>query len=101
MSTFSVSWPSRIALAVVVALVVGLGLRAYDMSNGTEWLVSPAQIAAARASGKQGVESQPGTVTVLPIRSETADILPFKWAFAGLAAGVLVVATTRKRRLVR
>ena len=101
MSTFSVPWPLRIALAVVVALVVGFGLRAYDISNGAEWLVSPAQIAAATASGKQGVETQPGTVAVLPIRSETADVLPFKWTFAGLAAGILIVAATRKRHLGR
>ena len=94
-------WPLRTAVAIVVALFVGFGLRAYDLSNGAEWVVSPAQIAAAKATGKQGVETQPGSIAVLPIRSETADVLPFKWAFAGFAAGVLVVAATRRRRHVR
>lgn len=91
----------RVAIALVVALVVGFGWRAYDEARGAEWEVSPAQVQAAQAAGQQGVESSPGTVTVLPIRSETADILPFKWAAGGLLAGGLaLVALARAGRRV-
>ncbi len=85
----------RFALALIVALVVGFGYRAYDTANGAEWTVSPQQIASAKAEGKSGFEGSPGTVTVLPIRSELADILPFKWALAGIMAGCLVFAATK------
>lgn len=85
----------RLLAAVIVALVVGFGFRAYDQSRDAEWEVSPQQIAQAKAAGKTGHVTRPGSVAVLPIRSETADILPFKWAFAGLAAGALLFAATR------
>ena len=87
----------RIAGAVVIALAVGVGLMMFDNSRGAEWEVSPEEIAAAQAAGKAGPEAQPGSVTVLPIRSETADILPFKWLFAGLGAGALFFVATRRR----
>ncbi len=92
---------SRLLLAVVIGLAVGFGYRAYDKARGAEWVVSPQQIAAAKASGKPGFESSPDTVTVLPIRSEIADALPFKWILAGVGAGGLVFVATRRRRLVR
>jgi hypothetical protein len=88
----------QILLPLVVALAVGFGFMAYDKSRGAEWVVSPEQIAAAKAQGKSGYESAPGTVAVLPIRSETADALPFKWALAGIAAGVFVFSATRRRK---
>lgn len=87
----------RIALALVAGLIVGGGFMAYDQQRGAEWVVSPSQIAAARAAGQPGVNSRPGTVTVLPIRSETADALPFKWGLYGFAAAALVFAATRRR----
>lgn len=86
---------ARVVLAVVVGLIVGFGFRLYDIRRGAEWEVSPAQIAAAKSSGNTGVSTRPGSVAVLPIRSETADILPFKWTFAGLGAGALLFFATR------
>ncbi len=74
---------------------------ALDRFRGAEWVVSPQAIEAAKAQGKVGVEDDRGSVTVLPIRSETADVLPIKWALAGVGAGVLVLAATRKRPAVR
>jgi hypothetical protein len=43
------------------------------------------------------VETGRGSVTVLPIRSETADTLPVKWALAGIGAGAVCFAATRRR----
>lgn len=89
--------PLRFAIAAAAALFVGLGYMTIDKMRGAEWVTSPQEIEQAKASGQMGVESRPGTVTVLPIRSETADILPFKWALAGAAAGFLAFrATSRK-----
>lgn len=88
----------QILLPLVAALAVGFGFMAYDKSRGAEWVVSPQEIAAAKAAGKAGIESRPGTVTVLPIRSETADALPFKWAMAGIVAGALVFSAIRRRK---
>lgn len=88
----------RLILALVVAVIVGCGFMYYDKSRGAEWVVSPQQIEQAKAEGKTGFESRPGTVTVLPIRSETADILPFKWAMYGLIAGIVVFVSGRKRK---
>jgi len=88
----------RLILALVTAVIVGCGFMFYDKSRGAEWVVSPQQIEQAKAEGKTGFESRPGTVTVLPIRSETADVLPFKWAMFGLVAGVVVFVRTRKRK---
>ena len=84
---------ARVILSTIVGLVVGFGLRFYDLQRGAEWEVSPAQIAAAKSVGKIGVETRPGSVAVLPIRSETADMLPFKWMLAGLGAGAFLFAT--------
>jgi len=86
--------PLRFILAIIVAVIVGCGFMFYDKSRGAEWVVSPQQIEQA----KSGVESRPGTVTVLPIRSETADALPFKWAMYGFVAGLFVLVATRKRK---
>ena len=88
----------QILLPLVAALAVGFGFMAYDKSRGADWVVSPQEIAAAKAAGKAGIESRPGTVTVLPIRSETADALPFKWAMAGIVAGALVFSAIRRRK---
>jgi hypothetical protein len=90
--------PLRFILAIIVAVIVGCGFMFYDKSRGAEWVVSPQQIEQAKAEGKSGVESRPGTVTVLPIRSETADALPFKWAMYGFVAGLFVLVATRKRK---
>ncbi|WP_155037806.1 hypothetical protein [Paracoccus litorisediminis] len=88
----------QILLPLVAALAVGFGFMAFDKSRGAEWVVSPQEIAEAKAAGSTGVESRPGTVTVLPIRSETADALPVKWAIAGIAAGALVFSSMRRRK---
>lgn len=88
----------NILAAALVAVVVGGGFMAYDKMRGAEWVVSPQEIAEAQAQGKPGVESRPGTVTVLPIRSETADVLPMKWALYGLIAGILVFVSLRKKQ---
>ncbi|MFC7066892.1 hypothetical protein [Brucella rhizosphaerae] len=90
--------PTRLILAVVVAVIVGFGFMFYDKSRGAEWVVSPQQIEQAKAEGKSGFESRPSTVTVLPIRSETADVLPFKWAMYGLVAGLVAFFSGRKRK---
>ena len=87
----------RILLVIVVAAAAAFGYRYYDTSRGAEWEVSPQQIAAAKAKGLMGLETSPGTVTVLPIRSETADVLPVQWGLAGLMAGIAVWAGTRRR----
>lgn len=90
--------PLRFILALVVAAIVGFGFMFYDKSRGAEWVVSPQQIEQAKAEGKVGFESKPGTVTVLPIRSETADALPVKWAMYGIVAGLFVLVATRRRK---
>jgi hypothetical protein len=88
----------RIVVALAVAVVVGTGWMYMDRSRGAEWVVSPQQIADAKAQGKTGFEQRPGSVTVLPIRSETADFLPIKWALAGLVAGGLAFAVLSRRK---
>lgn len=88
----------NVIVAAVAAVVVGGGFMAYDKSRGAEWAVSPQQIAEAKAQGKAGYESRPGTVTVLPIRSETADVLPMKWALYGVMAGAAVFLSLRKKK---
>lgn len=77
----------RILVAAVVGLVVAGGAMMKDKMTNAEWVVSPEQIAQAKSEGKIGYESSPGTVTVLPIRSEKADMLPFTWILFGIAAG--------------
>ena len=86
----------RLIAGAITALIVGFGFMAYDKYTGREWVVSPDQIEAAQSSGKAGVETRPGTVAVRAIRSEDADILPFKWLGYGLVAGFFVVYSTRK-----
>ncbi len=69
---------TRLIAAVVVALIVGFGFMAYDKYTDAEWVVSPQTIEQARNSGQTGVETRPGTVAVRAIRSEVADLLPYK-----------------------
>lgn len=88
----------RLVLAFIVAIGVGAGFMMYDKQRGAEWVVSPEAIANAKSKGLPGVESRPGTVTVLPIRSETADALPFKWIISGAVAGIFVFVSTRQRK---
>ena len=89
----------RVVLVLIVAAAATLGYRYYDLARGAEWEVSPQQIAASKAKGQIGFETSPGTVAVLPIRSETADVLPVQWGLAGLVAGTAVWAGTRRRRV--
>ena len=84
--------------ARAVTLAVGSGPRLFDLGRDAEWEVPPAQIATAKKAGTPSYQTRPGSVTVLPIRSETADILPFKRAGAGLAAGALLLATRNVAR---
>ncbi|MBW9076444.1 hypothetical protein CFBP5875_10990 [Agrobacterium pusense] len=93
--------PTRIVVSLVVALVAGAGYMAVDKMRGAEWVVSPQQIAEAKAKGQMGYESQLGTVTVLPIRSETADVLPMKWAMIGLVAGLLTFRATGRKKAAK
>lgn len=88
----------NLVLAALVALTVGGGKMAWDMSRGAEWEVSPEQIAQAKAEGKIGFETSPGTVAMLPIRSETADLLPFEWALYGIGAGAIAFLGLRKKQ---
>jgi hypothetical protein len=87
---------NRLIIAVITAIIVGLGFMAFDKWRGAEWKVSPAQIEQAQAAGKGGVDVQPGTVAVRPIRSEIADVLFYKWLAYGAMAGVLMYLSTRK-----
>lgn len=89
---------TRIGLALVIGVIVGGGLMLYDKSRGAEWVVSPAQVAASRAAGEAGVATRPGTVAVRPIRSEIADILPYKWGLFGVVSGLATFVMTRPRR---
>lgn len=85
-------------ISAIAAVAVGGGKMAYDNWRGAEWEVSPQQIAEAKANGQIGYETSPGTVAMLPIRSETADLLPFEWTLYGLAAGALTFVGLRKRK---
>jgi hypothetical protein len=88
----------RILASLVIAAVFGFGWMYIDNSRGAEWQVSPQQIAEAKAQGKRGYETRPGSIAVLPIRSETADILPFKWALGGLFAGGVALALLARKK---
>ncbi|MGQ4272522.1 hypothetical protein [Terrihabitans sp. B22-R8] len=88
----------RVVMAVIVGAAVGFGMMMWDKSRGAEWVVSPQQIEAAKASGQMGVDTGNGSVAVLPIRSEKADALPFKWAMFGIGAGVVTFFSGRKRK---
>lgn len=88
----------RIILSLAAAIAVGVGIMIYDKSRGAEWVVSPQQIEEAKTAGKPGVETRPGTISVRPIRSETADALPIKWAMYGIVAGLAVFVSTRNRK---
>lgn len=92
------SLPLRLALALVAAFFIGSAAMIFDKYRDAEWEVSPAQIEAAKAQGKMGYESRPGTVAMLPIRSEIADMLIFQWVFMGLIGGVLVFYGTRPKK---
>lgn len=84
--------------SAAVAVIVGGGAMAYDKWKGAEWVVSPEQIAEAKAGGDAGYQSAPGTVAVRPIRSEIADVLPFKWVLYGVAAGALTFISLRRKK---
>jgi hypothetical protein len=93
--------PTRIVLSLVVALLAGGGYMTVDKMRGAEWVVSPQQIADAKANGQAGYESRPGTVTVLPIRSETADALPVKWAMIAVVGGLLAFRATGRKKAAK
>lgn len=88
----------NLTVAVVIGLAVGAGKMTYDKWSGAEWEVSPQQIAQAKAEGKAGYETRPGTVAFLPIRSETADLLPVEWTLYGLGAAALVFFSLRRKK---
>jgi hypothetical protein len=85
-------------IPIIIGLVVGFGAMTSDKMRGSEWVVSPEQIAQAKAEGKMGYESSPGTVTVLPIRSEKADVLPFTWTLYGIAAAAVSFFVIRRKK---
>lgn len=91
------STPLRIAICVALGLFFGLGKMGLDKHKGREWVVSPQQIAEARAAGKMGVTTRPGTIAVAPIRSEIADALPFSWLLFGFGGMVAGWAITRRK----
>ena len=82
--------------AIIVGIAVGLLTMIYDDMMGAAWEVTPRQIERAYAEGKDGVETRPGTIAGLPIRSETADILPFKWILFGIGGGWVAYAYRSK-----
>jgi len=90
----------RFIFAAITAVIVAGGYGFLDTWRGAQWVVSPQQIAQARAEGKAGVESRPGTVTVRPIRKEDAGLLPFKWLGIGTGVGLVVFFAGRKRENV-
>ena len=69
--------PTRIVVSLVVALVAGAGYMAVDKMRGAEWVVSPQQIAEAKAKGQMGYESQPGTVTAVSYTHLTLPTTPY------------------------
>ena len=85
--------------AAAAALVIGLSVMAMDKYLGADWEVSPQQIAQAKAEGKAAVETRPGTVAVLPIRSDSADMLPFKWVMIGILGGALAYNQLTRRKI--
>ena len=90
----------RIVAAVSAGLAVGVALMAHDHARDAGWAITAAQIADARASGKPGVETRPGTFVAEPLAGEGAGLLPLKWILCGLAAGFAVLAATGGRRSV-
>jgi len=92
------STTKRFIFAAITAVIVGGSFGLFDTWRGAQWAVSPQQIAKARAEGKGGVESRPGTIAVRPIRKEAADLLPFKWLGVGIGAGLIVFFANRKRK---
>ncbi|GLK65305.1 hypothetical protein F8A10_03450 [Paracoccus kondratievae] len=88
----------RLIIALIVGIVISAGAMIRDKKRNAEWVVSPQQIAEAQAQGKPGYETRPGTVAVLPIRSETADILPYTWVFFGLIGAAATFVVTRRRK---
>lgn len=78
----------RLAAAAAVGLAVGFGVMIYDKKTGAEWAVAPENVGQPTANGG---------VTVRAIRSETADILPYKWVLFGVIAGVAVLLVTRQQ----
>ena len=90
-----VSLQVRMVLAVLVGFVVWFAIGHFY--SAPEWEVSPEQIAAAKAAGKPGYESSPGTVTVLPIRSETADVDKLIATLGGVGVALVTLGATRPR----
>ncbi len=75
--------PKCLAIGAILGLGMGFGSMVHDKMTDAEWVVSPRQI--QEAGGRYTNPSRPGTVTVLPIRSEKADVLFMTWIIYGLA----------------
>ena len=71
--------PTRIVVSLVVALVAGGGYMAVDKMRGAEWVVSPQQIAEAKAKGQMGYESRPAT------RATTSETTILVGMFIGIS----------------
>jgi hypothetical protein len=87
----------RFAICLALGLLSGGGMMWLDKKNEREWYVSPRQIEEAKAAGKMGVATRPGTMALRPIRSEEADALPYKWAIYGIAGMALGFFLTRRK----
>jgi hypothetical protein len=88
---------TSITISVIVGLVIFFCMMILDKVTDAEWAVSPKQIAEAKAKGKM-VDGGNGSVVVRPIRKSSADLLPYKWLFFGLAGGAICFVYLRKRR---
>jgi hypothetical protein len=92
------SLPVRLLLCLALGGLCGGGMMWLDKKNEREWYVSPRQIEEAKAAGKSGVSTRPGTVALRPIRSEEADMLPYTWALYGLGGAVAGFLLTRRKK---
>jgi hypothetical protein len=92
------SMPLRLLICLTLGGLCGGGMMWIDKAYEREWYVSPRQIEEAKAAGKLGVSTRPGTVALLPIRSEIADELPISWALYGLGGAVLGFLITRRKK---
>jgi hypothetical protein len=85
---------NRLIIAVMTAIIAGIGPSVFDKWRGAEWRVSSVQV--AQASGKTGAAVQPGLAALRPIRGKTANMLFFSWLGLGVLAGVITYISAGK-----
>lgn len=87
----------NIIISTVIGLAIAASMMILDKATDAEWVVSPKQIADAKAKGTM-VNGGNGSVVVMPIRKSNANFLPYKWIFLGLAGGAVCFIYLRRRR---